>query len=358
MALVRRFGTLGTARLATIAGIRIVHGEVRDQARLVESMRGCRAVIHCAVDCTGSQRMQRETTTLGTEAVLEASHRNGVKRLIFLSTAAVHSWTKPGEWDEEAPFAGRDVYSRSKIEAERLLTNNGLVPVTIIRPTCVYGPFSATWTVAPVQYLRSGIPLVASDNAGRANLIYIDNLVDLILCALDAADARDRVYLANDDEPLDWTVLFSAYTEAIEMPLLRYACPHDAWTSFREEVSVSIHNLGLLLGAVRSSPNASLTGHLRTLHRHVPLIQRFARLVPRTWFVRLSQMSREDGNVGSADCAAPVLRSFTPRSIREFYGTQARFSARRAKTELGWEPRISADQAISNTCAWIRYTGL
>lgn len=357
VALLPRLGTPGAARLATIRGVRLVRADVRDEAALTEAMRGCRAVIHCAVDSRGSTKTQRQTTTLGARATLEAAHRNKVEKLIFLSTAAVHPWTKPGIWNEDAPVVVRSLYTRAKLEAEKLLVNNGRVPVLIVRPTCVYGPFAPTWTVALVQYLRLGIPLVASDNSGRANVIYIDNLVDLILAALDARPGPDRIYLANDDEPVEWTALLSAYAETLGLPLHRYACSDGALACVRDEVSVSLDNLGLLLRAAGASAKSSVTAGLRNLHRHVPLVHRVGVLVPRRGFERLARLVTSDANAGGAGStdAVPPFRRFASAAIREFYGGQARFSAERAKRELGWRPRVPAGRAIANTCAWIRY---
>lgn len=358
--LVHRLGTVGVARLATLPGVRLAPGDVRDRSAVDEAMRGCDTVVHCAVDATSSPSVQEDVTVQGVRTVVDAARAHRVRHIVFLSTAAVYSWQAPGRWNEDAPVRARDFYTRSKLAAEAVLLNNHDVPVTVLRPTCVYGPFSRTWTVSPVAFLRLGVPLVAADNAGKANLIYVDNLVDLILAALDAPSAAHRVYLANEEEPTDWETLYSAYARTIDVPLLRFAAARPPWRLLREEISVSLSNGRLLAGRLASDLRAPLLRGLATCHRHVPLLQRCGRLVHDGTLRKVAAAARHAGNgAGGAEGGhRNGIRPFAPRSLREFYSARATFSAERAQRELGWSPKIGAGEAVDRTCAWIRFAGL
>ncbi len=322
-----------------------------------EAMRGCETAVHCAVDVSSSTSVREHVTTQGTRNVLEAARQHGVRHLVFLSTAAVHSWQPEGRWTEDAPARGADSYSRSKLEAEGLLLDNTHVPVTIIRPTCVYGPFSRTWTVTPVAFLRLGIPLVQNDNAGRANLIYVDNLVDLILAALDHRPGTSRIYLANEEEPADWETLYSAYARTIGLPLGRFQADDSAWRVLQEELSVSWSNGRVLFRHIAADLKGPLIRGLISSHRHVPMLQRCDRFVPMDLMRRaVTAASTQSGN-GTSHMPAGVsngILPFAPRELRAFYTAKATFSADRARRELGWTPRISAAEAIDRTCTWIR----
>ena len=357
-ALVHRLGTVGGARLATLSHVEIMHGDVRDAASVDEAARGCRAIVHCAVDVSSPIAVREDVTTRGTANVLRASSTHRVGRIIFLSTAAVHSWIAPGQWDEDAPVRASDYYSRSKLQAEALLLENSDIPVTIIRPTCVYGPFSRTWTVTPVEFLRLGIPLVAEDGAGSANLIYIDNLVDLILAALDRQPGGHTVYLANDEQPTSWETLYSAYARAVDVPLRRFRPDASAWGALREELSVSWTNGKLLVPRVAAGIAATLVAGLKDCHRHVPLLQRCDRFLPMDSLRRkVASSPRSTLNVGDGG-GADTVRPYAPRELRSFYASRATFSAARARRELGWAPRITAPDAIERTCAWIKAANL
>lgn len=359
-ALVRQLGTAGTARVAACRGVRLFHGDIRDGAVVDAAARGCESMVHCAVDVRSAAPVRAQVTAQGTRNVLDAAQRQGARHLVFLSTAAVHSWEAAGLQDETAAVRGDDAYSRSKLDAEAILRESRTVPVTILRPTCVYGPFSRTWTVTPVEYLRLAIPLLPSDNAGRANLIYIDNLIDLILAALDRPPAAARVYLATEEAPADWETLYGAYARTIGMPLHRFQ-NDSRWGVFREEVAVSWMNGKALGRRTASDLRARLVCGLAACHRHVPLLQRGDRFMPigrmrRVVATAQSQKHSADGTVPVA--GSDGIRPFAPRHIRAFYSARATFSAARARRELGWLSRIDAAEAIDRTCAWIKAANL
>jgi nucleoside-diphosphate-sugar epimerase len=237
--------------------------------------------------------------------------------------------------------------------------------VTVIRPTCVYGPFGRTFTITPLEFLRLGIPLVASDNPGRANLIYIDNLVDLILSAVDRRPSASRVYLATEEEPADWETLYSAYARTIGVPLQRFSSSGSRAQMLREEITVSMSNARRLARPVARDVKGSLLRGLATYHRHVPLLQRCDGLVPMGALRKAVGAARSSaGSSGARSATASPgtpqngVRPFAPRELREFYGAKATFTAERARRELGWTPRITAAEAIDRTCDWITFAGI
>lgn len=362
-ALVHRLGTPGSARVAALAGVTLIHGDVSDTATVGDAARGCEVIVHCAVDTKSAPGVQERVTTAGAEAVLDAARAHGVRRIVHLSTAAVYSWTAPGTWDEDAPIRPRDVYTRSKRASEEFLLANRDVPVTVLRPTCVYGPFSRTWTESPIEFMRLGIPIVSEDNRERANVIYIDNLVDLIVAASKAADREHHVYIATDDQPHDWETLFSAYARTLGLPLLRYRPATTALGVWQDEIAVSIANARVLLGRVFSDVKRPLVQDLITLQRHVPLLQRVRGLVPARVISNMSAAARKPAVNGHAAVPAGngrdrAIRPFASMMIRKQYGARATFTAARARRELGWTPRIGPAEAIERTCAWIAYAGL
>lgn len=361
--LVHRLGTAGAARLATYPGVRLVQGDAGDSAVLQEAMRGCETVVHCAVDVSSLPAVQEQVNARATRAVIEAAKANAVRHIVFISTAGVHSWKRPGLVTEDAPVYGRDAYTRSKLEAESLFLGNNEIPVTVIRPTCVYGPFGRTFTVTPVTFLRMGIPLVSSDNHGRANLIYVDNLVDLILGALDRPPSVSRVYLATEEAPAEWETLYAAYARTIGVPLMRYASGGSRLQLLQEEVSVSLSNARRLSRRVAADIKESILRGLATYHRHVPLLQRCDRFVPMGALRKAAGAARSHASGGRSvtpPASGPQdgVRAFAPRELREFYSTEATLSADRARRELDWTPRVTAAEAIDRTCAWITFTGI
>ncbi len=99
-------------------------------------------------------------TVGGTENLLRAARAAGVKRLVHLSTIAVHGTNPDGAITEDTPIAltPGDDYSESKTRAEAAVltaARDGLTAV-VLRPGNVYGPYGKTFITRPLQYLRRG----------------------------------------------------------------------------------------------------------------------------------------------------------------------------------------------------------
>ena len=174
----------GAARLGRFP-IEIVLCDVLDRKQIMKAMQGVNCVIHCA---TGSS----EIIIQGTKNMLNIAQRLGVERFVYISTTEVYG-DQSGKIDESFPcqYTGSP-YGDSKIEAENLcwkFYKKGL-PVTVIRPSIVYGPFSKDWTIRLAQSLQSGNWGIFKGIAdGACNLIYISELVSGILLAAHHEDA-------------------------------------------------------------------------------------------------------------------------------------------------------------------------
>ena len=118
-------------------------GDVTDASCLPAAVSGCDVVFHLA----GIRRAPRRedflrVNTEGTRLLLEAcaAHAPGLSRFVLAgSMAAAGPSAVPRREDE--PFAPREWYGESKVEAERLAFSfAGRLPVTVARPPRVTGP--------------------------------------------------------------------------------------------------------------------------------------------------------------------------------------------------------------------------
>ena len=217
--LVRRTGTTGVARLARLGGVKLFQGDLRDRESIATAAEGCSYVVHCAYGNRGGQRDQEEVTVGGTENVVKTASRLGISRLVHFSTAAVHEPDAvPRTITEDDPLDGGFAYAQMKIQAERVVVDSCPrlgTPFVVLRPTCVWGPFSPLWTLSIAELIRQGTPLVPADRSGVANVVYIDNLVKAVVRALQEDRALGEVFLINDDSPMDWSQLFAGYAAGL-----------------------------------------------------------------------------------------------------------------------------------------------
>ncbi len=129
----------------------IVPCDVLSNSQLRAAMEGCDAVVHCAVG-------NDEVTVSGTQNVLATAHEMGLRRVVHLSSAGVYG-NAAGIVDENiAPTQRGNAYAKRKIAAEQIcqtFMDRGM-PVVVLRPTIIHGPFSYTWTVSFANRLWSG----------------------------------------------------------------------------------------------------------------------------------------------------------------------------------------------------------
>lgn len=130
-------------------------GDLNDRASLATAMRGCDVVFHAAayyprhsLDMAGSLR----DAVQGMRNVLRATADAGVGRLVYTSTlTTLGAPSEPGRMADERDFylpgSTKSAYFESKwaMEAEAWRAAAEGLPVVIVNPTAVFGP----WDVKP-----------------------------------------------------------------------------------------------------------------------------------------------------------------------------------------------------------------
>lgn len=201
------------ARL-TPYNVELAQGDLADAEVLEECVRGCDSVFHCAYDAKNPERNLQ-----GALAIANACARHGVRRLVYLSSFSAYEPFPSGTLDESSSTtspASKYAQDKRRIEAELLrLHETAELPVVILQPTIVYGPFSKPWTLRPVEQMlrgRIGIP-----EGGTCNPVYVDDVVDAMLAAAESDAATGQRYLISGEEHLPWLDFFRAYERILNV---------------------------------------------------------------------------------------------------------------------------------------------
>lgn len=160
--------------------VRFVLGDVRDGARLEEALAGIDVVVHAAAmkqvpACEENPGEAVLTNVVGAVNVVRASRRAGVARAVNLSA-------------DKATVA-TSVYGATKLLSERIFADGGAGPggtfrAASVRYSNVLGSRgSVTETYA--ERLRTGRPLVVFDARMVRLFLTQDEVVDLVVYALD-----------------------------------------------------------------------------------------------------------------------------------------------------------------------------
>ena len=176
------------------------------------------AIVHCAYTD------DRESIVGGTRNLLEAAVEAGIEQFVFLSSAEVYDTSTVGEIREDSPTPTKDncLYKNCKIEAEQVcceFRERGL-PVTILRPSLIYGPFGKSWSIDVAERLQSGKWGLFADRDGLANLVYVDDVVGAILACLSNPESAGETFNLNGPEKVTWNEYFKGFNQVLGLPAL------------------------------------------------------------------------------------------------------------------------------------------
>jgi nucleoside-diphosphate-sugar epimerase len=210
------------ARAPAAPGLERVHGDVTSAESIRDAIAGCDVVFHCA---WGGDALAdaRRINVEGTRHVVEAAARAGVRRIVHLSTMAVHGDALPPELTEDVPLVTQgDAYGVSKAEGERLALELGRargVEVVALRPTLVYGPAAPYWVVGYFERVKREQVALIDGGTGLANLIFVEDLVDAMWAGAEAPGAAGTACLVSGERPVTWAAYLGHFARMLGKPL-------------------------------------------------------------------------------------------------------------------------------------------
>ena len=180
--------------------VTLIRGDVRDTASYEHALDGVDVVVHAAaVVGSGDRELNFSTHVGGSEALVAAMKRRGVKRCVFVSTIA-------------AGYPRRSDYAESKRQAERIHLLSG-VPTTVLRYNLFIGPDSPQ--VRKIAGMLRGrvVPVIGS---GRRLIqpIHVDDAIAVLLQAIDDAGTAQKTFTVSGRDAVTFDRLLDLVSEA------------------------------------------------------------------------------------------------------------------------------------------------
>jgi len=175
------------------------------------------------------------SNTKGTENLIRAvAEKNPkIKRFVYLSSLSAAGPSNNGsllsETAEPRPVSS---YGRSKLEGEKAVLNyKDTIPITILRPSAVYGPRDRDFFIF-FKMLKKGV----FPYWGKCyySLLYVEDLVQGIILAAESKRAKGELYFLADskfytnDEIVD-AISSALGTKAIRLRVPRFIIPFFAY---------------------------------------------------------------------------------------------------------------------------------
>ena len=284
-------------------GVQKASGDVTDSGSLRDALVGVKRVYHAAAQVGDWGRWERyvAVTIEGTRNMLDAAGRAGVERFLHVSSISAygHPNGKGLVLDETAPL-GVDLhrwsyYSRAKVAAEELAWEHhrkGLVPLTVVKPSWLYGQRDRASMPRLIAAIRAGKGKLVGDGDNKLNLAHAANVAEgCILAATNDKAAGQAYNLASDGE-----ITQSQYLNKIAECLGAKPVSRKVPYGLAHAAACALEVFGHAFRASRP-----------------PLVTRYA-----VWLM----------------------------------GRQCFFSSQKAKRQLGWEPTIRYDPGIADAVRW------
>lgn len=239
----------------------------------------------------------RRVNLEGTRNMLEAARKRGVGRFVHCSTVGVQGHIEDPPADEDYRFAPNDHYQRSKMEGElaaREYFAQGLQGA-VVRPAPIYGPGDMRFLKLFRSIHRRVFVMVGSGHV-YYHMVYIDDLVEGFLLASRHEKALGEVFTIAGPSFTSLNGLVAEIARAVGRPPPRLRIPVAP----------------VYAAAVACEKICNLIG-----------------------------------------VAAPLY----PRRV-EFFQMSRAFSTQKARTALGYEPKVDLAVGLQRTGEWYRSEGL
>lgn len=208
----------------------VIWGDIRDQKAVKKAVEGVATVIHLVSNFRKGGSDKKEAYTInveGTENVLKAALKCGVKRLIHCSTIGVHGNILSIPADEETAFNPGDLYQETKLIAEKRVwefyRKTGL-PITVIRPISMFGPGDLRM-LKLFRMIKKGRFVMVGNGKPFFQPAYIDDVVQGFILCLENENAIGEVFIIGGDEYLHLRELVQLIAEELGVQPPRLKIP-------------------------------------------------------------------------------------------------------------------------------------
>jgi UDP-glucose 4-epimerase len=187
--------------------VELTVGDIRDAALVDRLVVGVDIVCHQAAlritQCAEEPVRAIEVMIGGTQNVLEAAVKHGVRKVVAASSASVYGEASYVPMDEMHPFNNRTLYGCAKIANEQLLRAYaemyGLQYVAL-RPFNVYGPrmdMAGVYTEVMIRWLdrlaRHEAPIIFGDGTQTMDFVHVEDVARAYVLAMDGT-VTDEVF--------------------------------------------------------------------------------------------------------------------------------------------------------------------
>lgn len=179
-------------------------GEVFDESVVSLACEGVNFIFHVAGayrEAKIADESYRNVHVKSTQLLAKFSiEQADFKRFVHISTVGVHGHIKHPPADEQCEFSPGDIYQETKLEGELWIREFAVLnklPLTVVRPTAIYGPGDrrllklfkmAKWPVIPLLGFTDGL----------YHLIHVQDFASFLILSASVKKTLGQVYICGN----------------------------------------------------------------------------------------------------------------------------------------------------------------
>jgi 2-alkyl-3-oxoalkanoate reductase len=201
--------------------VAVFRGDLRSPETLAAPLRGADALLNLAgmMGAWCSMQAYYDVNVTGVEGLCRAALAAGVGRVVHISSWRVYGNDVGTPCREDFPMRPlREPYSVTKVQGEtvvqRLIAEEGL-PAVIIRPGTFFGPGDRLHFGQLADRLRSGVSLIIGSGRNAVPFVYVTDVAQGVVLALDTERAVGQAYNITTDEVMTQDELLRAVADEV-----------------------------------------------------------------------------------------------------------------------------------------------
>jgi nucleoside-diphosphate-sugar epimerase len=182
------------------AGIEPAIGSLEDRTALARAVKDVEVVYNIAAvyrEAGIPRSTYRSVNATAVGELIDVAASAGARRVVHCSTVGVHGDIEHPPANEDAPLRPGDIYQETKVEGEHVARDAAArtrMPVTIARPSGIYGPGDRRLLKLFRGVARRRFVVLGSGNIFY-HLTYIDDLVEGFRLCGEVPAAANRTYI-------------------------------------------------------------------------------------------------------------------------------------------------------------------
>ena len=209
-------------------GVELVEGDIAEAGLVERAMEGVATVYHLAAvyrEAKHPDWRYREVNVDASRRLLDAAVSVGVRRYLHCSTVGVHGHITSPPADERTAYEPGDIYQETKCEAEQLaLSYRDRIPLTVARPTAIYGPGDTRLLKLFRMVAHQRFPLLGGGE-NYYHTVHVDDLVQGLRLLGTHPNAVGEIFILGGESYLKLSELTAMIAAAANVPAPRLRLP-------------------------------------------------------------------------------------------------------------------------------------